>query len=318
MLLTWANHPNPTPDPKHAHQRALSYTSALFSVWIWCRFENHIKLISASGKLDCLVSRLQKCICVCKHYKMTGCSMKSQSCLIMTEWGLILPLRSRHSKLPPTCTPCWQTQRKKLETWQRMRTHTHPPPSPAFFRTASPSTPRYAGVIGELIGCHSMNYEFHTVYRHRWWWHSVLINQCIIIRNSWSSVDVFIFRASVPHTSNLTASITGGGRFVQRVENTLFYFCPDKQNKAKEQRLWIDEHRLQEVVQGNVYLRSQRWFVSVTCRSDCFLADISPSFVYFCFKSVSFGQNEYLQKILHSGGFNDGPTSTRGPQTWAN
>lgn len=127
LLLTWANHPNPTPDPKPAHQRALSYTSALFSVSIWCWFENHIKLITASGKLDCLVSRLQKCICVCKHYKMTGCSMQSQSCLIMTEWGLILPLRSRHSKLPPTCTPCWQTQRKKLETWQRMRTRTHTP-----------------------------------------------------------------------------------------------------------------------------------------------------------------------------------------------
>lgn len=87
MLLTWANHPNPTSDPKHAYQRALSYTSALFSVSIWCWFENHIKPITASGKLDCLVSRLQKCICVCKHYKMTGCSMKSQSCLIMTEWG---------------------------------------------------------------------------------------------------------------------------------------------------------------------------------------------------------------------------------------
>lgn len=43
---------------------------------------------------------------------------------------------------------------------------------------------------------------------------------------------------------------------MQRVENTLFYFCPDKQNKEQEQRLWIDEHRLQEVVQGNVYLRS--------------------------------------------------------------
>lgn len=143
LLLTWANHPNPTPDPKPAHQRALSYTSALFSVSIWCWFENHIKLITASGKLDCLVSRLQKCICVCKHYKMTGCSMQSQSCLIMTEWGLILPLRSRHSKLPPTCTPCWQTQRKKLETWQRMRTRTHTlhPPRPFSVR---PRHPRHA------------------------------------------------------------------------------------------------------------------------------------------------------------------------------
>lgn len=69
---------------------------------------------------------------------------------------------------------------------------------------------------------------------------------------------------------------------------------------------------------GLCCFKDQRWFVSVTCRSGCFLADISPSFVYFCFKNVSFRQNEYLQKILHSRGFNDGPTSTRGPQTWAN
>lgn len=110
---------------------------------------------------------------------------------------------------------------------------------------------------------------------------------------------------------------------MQRVENTLFYFCTDKQNKEKEQRLWIDEHHLQEVVPaahrvmyttGLCCFKDQRWFVSVTCQSGYLLADISPSFVYFYFKNVSFAQNEYLQKILHSGGFGDGPTSTRGPQ----
>lgn len=37
-------------------------------------------------------------------------------------------------------------------------------------------------------------------------------------------------RASVPHTSNLTASITGGGRFVRMVENTDF-FSTDKHNR---------------------------------------------------------------------------------------
>lgn len=239
---------------------------------VWKPYKtNHLKESTASGTLDCLVSRLQK------HYKMTGCSMKSQSCLIMTEWGarLTFEIQTRQAATYMHAL-LTDTERRKLETWQRMCTHAHtrmhahthtdlapaahPPPSTLHLHPPRPSSvrprhPRHcAGVIGELIGCHSMNYEFHTVYRHRWWWHSVLINQCIIIRNSWSSVDVFIFRASVPHTSNLTASITGGGRFVQRAGNTLFYFCPDKQNK--EQRLWIDEHRLQEVVQGNVYLRS--------------------------------------------------------------
>lgn len=41
-------------------------------------------------------------------------------------------------------------------------------------------------------------------------------------------------RASVPHTSNLTASITGGGRFVRMVENTDSSFSTDEQHRRKE------------------------------------------------------------------------------------
>lgn len=129
---------------------------------VWKPYKtNHLKESTASGTLDCLVSRLQK------HYKMTGCSMKSQSCLIMTEWGarLTFEIQTRQAATYMHAL-LTDTERRKLETWQRMCTHTctltharahtcththsqiwhrqrtlHPPPSPAFFRTASPSTP---------------------------------------------------------------------------------------------------------------------------------------------------------------------------------
>lgn len=41
-------------------------------------------------------------------------------------------------------------------------------------------------------------------------------------------------RASVPHTSNLTASITEDGRIVRMVENRFFFFSNDKLNREKE------------------------------------------------------------------------------------
>ena len=41
-------------------------------------------------------------------------------------------------------------------------------------------------------------------------------------------------RATVPHTSNLTTSITRGGRFARMVENTDDFYT-DKQNREREQ-----------------------------------------------------------------------------------
>lgn len=88
---------------------------------VWKPYKtNHLKESTASGTLDCLVSRLQK------HYKMTGCSMKSQSCLIMTEWGarLTFEIQTRQAATYMHAL-LTDTERRKLETWQRMCTHAH-------------------------------------------------------------------------------------------------------------------------------------------------------------------------------------------------
>ena len=93
------------------------------------------------------------------------------------------------------------------------------------FLPSHPDTSPFLGLVCSelwLLPLQSMNYEFHTVYC--WWQHHVLINQCILIRNSWSSVDAFICQATVPHTSNLTASITEGDIIAWIVDKILYIF----------------------------------------------------------------------------------------------
>lgn len=85
----------------------------------------------------------------------------------------------------------------------------------------------------------SMNYGFHTVYC--WWQHHVLINQCILISNSWSSVEAFICQATVPHTSVLTTSISKGDIIACIVEIVIFY-SPDNQNTTAKERKRISPY----------------------------------------------------------------------------
>lgn len=117
-----------------------------------------------------------------------------------------LPFRSRRSTLPPTHPPCWETDRERFDE------HTH----------LTHTQPLHTVVVWsrKLVGCPSMNYEFHSFHQRRRW-HGVLINQCIIIRNSWSSVDVFICGARLHIRLIWLHQSTGGSRSAAKQGNKI-------------------------------------------------------------------------------------------------